>query len=88
MTVEMSSVNYFIDAYAILGVERDARITDINAAYKRLALKLHPDKAGNSDDTVEQFQKVYFQSQEQSLCIFAMTNRQSPTGSRCHRDSS
>ncbi|KAJ5787978.1 Heat shock protein DnaJ N-terminal [Penicillium paradoxum] len=54
----MSTVHFSIDAYAILGVERDARITEINAAYKRLALKHHPDKAGNADATIERFQQV------------------------------
>ncbi|KAJ5486605.1 hypothetical protein N7530_000905 [Penicillium desertorum] len=54
----MSTVTVVTDAYAILGVERDAKLPDINIAYKRLALKLHPDKAGNSPATVERFRKI------------------------------
>ncbi|KAJ5824618.1 Heat shock protein DnaJ N-terminal [Penicillium robsamsonii] len=54
----MSTIGVTIDAYAILGVERNARIQDINLAYKRLALKLHPDKAGNTVATVERFRKI------------------------------
>ncbi|OQE42291.1 hypothetical protein PENCOP_c004G01708 [Penicillium coprophilum] len=54
----MSTIGVTIDAYAILGVERNARIQDINLAYKRLALKLHPDKAGNTAATVERFRKI------------------------------
>ncbi|KAJ5977692.1 hypothetical protein N7501_001034 [Penicillium viridicatum] len=54
----MSTTNVTIDAYAILGVERDAKLPDINIAYKRLALKLHPDKAGGSPATIDRFRKI------------------------------
>ncbi|CAI7630700.1 unnamed protein product [Penicillium discolor] len=54
----MSTANVTIDAYAILGVERDAKLSDINIAYKRLALKLHPDKAGDSPATIDRFRKI------------------------------
>ncbi|KAK4861232.1 hypothetical protein LT330_004148 [Penicillium expansum] len=54
----MSTTSVTIDAYAILGVERDAKLSDINIAYKRLALKLHPDKAGNAPATIERFRKI------------------------------
>ncbi|KAJ5365395.1 hypothetical protein N7517_008281 [Penicillium concentricum] len=54
----MSTIGVTIDAYAILGVERNARIQDINLAYRRLALKLHPDKAGNTAATIERFRKI------------------------------
>lgn len=60
----MSTVTVATDAYAILGVERDAKLPDINIAYKRLALKLHPDKAGNSPAIVERFRKVCLQHQD------------------------
>ncbi|KAJ5498648.1 Heat shock protein DnaJ N-terminal [Penicillium expansum] len=54
----MSTISVTIDAYAILGVERDTKLSDINIAYKRLALKLHPDKAGNAPATIERFRKI------------------------------
>lgn len=54
----MPPVNVTIDSYTILGVARDADIKEINAAYKRLALKFHPDKAGNGDAAIARFQKV------------------------------
>ena len=33
-----------LDYYAILNVPRSAQLSEIHSAYRRLALKLHPDK--------------------------------------------
>ena len=44
------------DHYETLGVPYNASLKDINSAYKRLALKHHPDKAGGGD--IDDFQKV------------------------------
>ncbi|EAW08377.1 DnaJ domain protein [Aspergillus clavatus NRRL 1] len=49
-----TAVNY----YEILGIRSDATIKDINTAYKRLALKYHPDKAGGVDTSQTEFQKI------------------------------
>ncbi|KAJ5219352.1 Heat shock protein DnaJ N-terminal [Penicillium cinerascens] len=49
-----SSVNY----YVVLGVARDASKQEINAAFKKLALKLHPDKCGNNEELIEQFRNA------------------------------
>ncbi|KAJ5758244.1 uncharacterized protein N7511_006938 [Penicillium nucicola] len=46
------------DHYAILGVNPDASIIEINAAYKRLALKWHPDKAGDTTAATERFREI------------------------------
>lgn len=47
--------NVIIDCYEVLGVARDATTKEINYAYKKLALKHHPDKEEGSNDV---FQKV------------------------------
>lgn len=49
-----TTVNY----YVLLGVKKDAPLKEINTAYKKLALQLHPDKMGNTKEAVDKFQKV------------------------------
>ncbi|MBQ9245418.1 J domain-containing protein [bacterium] len=54
--------NYYNkDLYKILGVNIDASETEIKAAYKKLALKYHPDVAGkNADETkFKEVQEAY-----------------------------
>ena len=46
------------DAHKILNVSRTASVKDIKAAYRRLALKLHPDTNGGDEVKSEQFKKV------------------------------
>lgn len=54
----MSSYQRSVDYYSVLGVSRDSSTKDINMAFKRLALKLHPDKSGGDRASVEQFYLV------------------------------
>lgn len=52
MSAESTATNY----YAVLKISQDASLQEINAAYKRLALKYHPDKSG--EESVETFHQV------------------------------
>ncbi|KAL4967910.1 DnaJ domain protein [Aspergillus stella-maris] len=52
-----SSMQTTMNCYVILGIPPDASIKDIDSAYRRLALKRHPDKADGDNAGVE-FQKI------------------------------
>ncbi|GLI78518.1 hypothetical protein PoHVEF18_006836 [Penicillium ochrochloron] len=51
------STKMFINHYHVLGVPCDASIKEINSAWKRFALKNHPDKSWGAETTTELFQK-------------------------------
>lgn len=46
------------DYYEVLGVERGADEKAIKKAYKRLAMKLHPDRNQGDKDAAEKFKEV------------------------------
>ena len=49
--------------YAVLGVAKDAEESEIKKAYKKLALKNHPDKGGDVEKVFRDYLKLlYFMS--------------------------
>ncbi|KAF8570469.1 hypothetical protein P879_06594 [Paragonimus westermani] len=47
-----------IDYYAILEVDKEATPADIKRAYRRLALRYHPDKNPDNPECVEKFKEI------------------------------
>lgn len=60
--VEVDSPPTDIDPYETLGLESDASADDVKKAYRKLALKHHPDKApdGKADEYKQTFQRIAF----------------------------
>lgn len=48
-----------MDYYEILGLDKSASIEDIKRAYKKLALKYHPDKNGGDSDMFRKINEAY-----------------------------
>ncbi len=46
------------DFYEILGIERTANQGQIKSAYRRLAMKYHPDKNPGNEEASEKFKEV------------------------------
>jgi curved DNA-binding protein CbpA len=46
------------DYYLILGANKDETISDIKKKYLKLAIKYHPDKSRNGEDTTEMYELI------------------------------
>jgi len=48
----------FKDYYKIMGVEKDATQEEIKKAYRKLALKYHPDRNPDNKQSEEKFKEI------------------------------
>lgn len=58
-----------VDYYKILGVDRNAKDDDLKKAYRKLAMKWHPDKnPNNKKDAETKFKQISEAYEVSSLC--------------------
>lgn len=62
----MSKEGKFVDHYAVMGLKETASTEEIGRAYKKLARKLHPDKAKNRGQAAQEAAAAKFHDLQQS----------------------
>ena len=62
----------------MLGVSRDCSLAELNKRYRIMALKLHPDKNGNTPEATTAFQKMHasYETLKEYLSKLVGSNRQ------------
>jgi curved DNA-binding protein CbpA len=60
-TPKQKAMTYFASCLEVLGIQEEVALTEeaLKAAYKRMALKAHPDKSGGSDEYFEAVTRAY-----------------------------
>ncbi|KAI0748060.1 DnaJ-domain-containing protein [Daedaleopsis nitida] len=66
-----------VDLYEVLGVESDAKANDIKKAYRKLALKYHPDKHGSADESAKADASLKFQQLGFAYAVLSDEKRRS-----------
>ena len=67
--------------YEILGIEKDATTSDIKKAYRKLAMKWHPDKnQGEHKEKAEEMFKKISEAYQTLRCTAALPPREIPVG--------
>ena len=64
------------DLYEVLGVEKSAEESELRRAYRRLSLRVHPDRAAAEDvDTATEKFQVHVYSTAESIILNSSMNR-------------
>ncbi|KAI0721708.1 hypothetical protein C8T65DRAFT_630959 [Cerioporus squamosus] len=66
-----------VDLYEVLGVKPDANLDDMKKAYRKLALKYHPDKHAGADDSAKADASLKFQQLGFAYAVLSDEKRRS-----------
>ncbi len=66
-----------VDLYEVLGIKSDAKLDDIKKAYRKLALKYHPDKHVGADEKAKADASLKFQQLGFAYAVLSDETRRS-----------